>query len=238
MTLTTLSLVLVLSATPAEGTPAGDTARSRQMDGHTFLLPILQQSALITTHVGIREGLAHYEVPDLPVGSLGQRDISLAGLQQTLDLGLRINDWLGLAGYAQGVAVIGTSEPSLLLRGAEYELTGQAGLSVRLLREGAGTQVTARANAGFDKGREILVLPLLSGIVNNPPPTLAEVLEGELGQFILVPTSETTVNGGVFLAQAFGPLFSLQASGATLPLEDVRAVPTFRPWAGSPRGSC
>ena len=72
MTLTTLSLVLVLSAAPAEGAPtaertntseapACDEARSRMLGGHTFLFPILQSSALITTHVGIREGLARYD---------------------------------------------------------------------------------------------------------------------------------------------------------------------------------
>jgi hypothetical protein len=214
MTLTTLSLLLVLSSTPAEGTPAGDTARSRQMGGHTFLLPILQQSALITTHVGIREGLARYDVPDLPVGVLGRRDISLVGLQQTLDLGLRINDWLGLTGFAQGDAVSGLNRRTLLYRTVEYDLGGQAGLAVRLLREGQGTQVTARVHFGYDEGNEVTVLPLLSGIVNNPLLTLEDVVEGNLGELILVPTSEKTVSGGVFLAQALGPLFSLQASGA------------------------
>jgi hypothetical protein len=213
MTLTTLSLLLVLSATPAEEAPACDTARSRQLGGHTFLLPILQQSALITTHVGIREGLARYDVPDLPVGLLGQRDISLVGLKQNLDLGLRLNDWLGLSGFAQADAVSGLNRRTLLYRTAEYNLGGQAGLAVRLLREGSGTQVTARAHVGYDKGDEVTVLPLLSGIVNNPLLTLEDVVEGDLGQLILVPTSEKNVNGGVFLAQALSPLFSLQASG-------------------------
>jgi hypothetical protein len=213
MTLTTLSLVLVLSASPSEGSPACDTAHSRQMDGHTFLLPILQQSALITTHVGIREGLAHYDVPDLPVGSLGPRDISLVGLQQILDLGFRINDWVGLSGFARGAAVAGNNRRSLLYRTVEYELEGQLGVAVRLLREGPGTQVTARAHVGFDRGKEITVFPLLSGIVNNPLLTLRDVLDGDLGEFMLVPTSEKDVSAGVFWAQALGPLFSLQASG-------------------------
>lgn len=213
MTLTTLSLILVLGATPAEGTCACDMARTRQLDGHSFLFPLLQQSALITTHVGIREGLASYDIPNLPVGLLGRRDLSLVGLQQFLDVGVRINDWVGLTGFARGAVLAGNNRRSLVYRTLEYELEGRAGVAVRLLREGSGTQVTARANAGYNKGREVTVLPLLNSIVTSPSLTLGDVIEGNLSEFILVPTSETNVNGGVFWAQALGALFSLQASG-------------------------
>lgn len=225
MTATTLGLILLLGATPVESTLSGsDTSaqasdcychgnKSRELRGHVFLFPILQSSAFVTTHLGLREGIARYDVPDLPIGRLGTTDVLLTGLQQTLDLSLALTDWLGVDGFAQGTVVTGSNTRSLLANGAFANLGGRVGGIVRLLRnEGSGTQLSARAYVGYDKGSEITVLPLVSGILNNPLLTIEDVVQGNLGQFLRVPTSETSVGGGVFLAQAFSRTFSLQAS--------------------------
>ncbi|MFP2924350.1 hypothetical protein ACLESO_03860 [Pyxidicoccus sp. 3LG] len=222
-----LGLSLVLGAAPAQSAPspesegasasvdckACETADTRKLGGHIFQFPILQQTAFVTTHVGIREGVARYDVPDLPLGRLGSRDILLTGVQQTADLGLSITPWLGLTGFARGTIITGTNTASLLADGASVELLGQAGAVVRIWRnEASGTQVSARALYGFSDGKEITILPLVTGILNNPLLTLEEVVNGNTGQLLVVPFSEHSLLGGGYLAQSLGRTFSLQAS--------------------------
>ncbi|MCP3137531.1 hypothetical protein [Pyxidicoccus xibeiensis] len=224
MTPTTVTLLLLLGGAPAgnESSAEGNTATkatachdddARQLGGHTFQFPILQQSAFVTTHVGLREGVARYDVPDLPVGRLGTTDVLLTGVQQSVDLGLAFTDWLGVAGFARGTVITGANARSLLVDGATVELVGQAGAIVRVWRnEGSGTQLSLRGNFGYQDGSEVTVLPLVRGILNNPLLTVEDVVQGGIGEFILVPRTETSVNGGAFLAQALGRTFSLQAS--------------------------
>ncbi|MFL5346398.1 MAG: hypothetical protein ACJ8AT_16545 [Hyalangium sp.] len=190
-------------------------AHSRQLGGHTFLYPILQQSALITTQFGLHEGVAFFDVPDLPVITLGLRDVSLKGFQQTLELELGLTDWLGLEGFARGTLVMGATPTELLLGGAQRSLVGQAGGVARLLRsEKTGTQLSFRAHGSYQDGAEININPLLNGLVTSPVQTVGAVLDGNLRELIVVPTSEMSVRGGLYLAQAFSALFSLQASAA------------------------
>lgn len=198
-------------AVAEDKTCASDNAR--QLGGHTFLFPILQQSAFVTTNVGLREGIARYDVPDLPIGRLGTSDVLITGVQQTLDLGIAFTDWLGVAGFARGTVVTGADTHSLLVNGATVELVGQAGAVVRVWRNDASkTQVSVRGNFGYQQGKEVDIFPFLSSIVGAPGLTLQDVVGGRLGDLILVPTKETSVNGGAFLAQAFSRTFSLQAS--------------------------
>ena len=218
MTPITLGLLLLLGAAPAESAstaegPACHTDNARELGGHTFLFPILQQSAFVTTNAGRREGLARYDVPDLPGGRLGTRDVLLTRVPQTLDLGIAFTDWLGVAAFARATVVTGANTPSLLLRGASADLFGQAGAVVRVWRnEPSGTQLSLRANIGHEQGKEITVVQFINGIRNTPGLTFEDVVEGNLGELLRVPTRETSVNGGAFLAQAFNRTFSLQAS--------------------------
>lgn len=220
----TLGLLLMLNAAPADSAPAPehdpvvDSAdchggKSRQLRGHTFLFPILQKSSFVTTHVGIREGIARYDVPDLPIGRLGTSDVLLEGLQQTIDLGFGITDWLGLDGFAQGVVIVGGNGRSLVINGGETNLNGEVGPVIRLWHsDTSGTQISVRANFSYTKTHEITVFPFVSAIVNNPLLTIEDVVNGNLDELIRVPSKETAVNGGAYLAQAFSRTFSLQAS--------------------------
>ncbi|MCY1023645.1 hypothetical protein [Pyxidicoccus sp. MSG2] len=216
---TTVGLLLLLSAALPENASAAEApechtaADSRKLGGHTFQFPILQQSAFVTTNVGLREGLARYDVPDLPIGSVGATDVLLTGVQQTLDLSFSITDWLGVAGFARGTIITGANARSLLVDGASVELIGQAGAIVRVWRnERSGTQVSVRGNFGYQNGKEVTVLPLVTSVLNSPGLTLEELILGNLGRFLLVPATETSVNGGAYLAQSFSRTFSLQAS--------------------------
>lgn len=225
MTPTTLGLLLLLNTAPADSAPSAERTAaaeapdchpggaSRQLRGHTFQFPILQSAAFVTTHVGIRQGFARQDVPDLPIGRLGTRDVLLTGIQETIDLGLGITPWLGLEGFGRATIVTGANANSLVLDGASVDVLGQAGAIVRLWRnENSGTQISLRGNFGYDRGHELTILPLVNGILNNPLLTLDDVVGGNLSQLIRVPSSETSLNGGAYLAQAFSRTFSLQAS--------------------------
>lgn len=217
-----LGVVLSLFASPAlaeskEGEACSEpcSARSRQLKGHTFLFPILQQSAFVTSHVGIREGLARYDVPDVPVNDLEPLDVHLTGIQQTLDLSLGITDWLGVTGYGRATIITGTNADGLLASGATVDLIGQLGAVARILRnDTSGTQLSFRAHYGYNRGREITLLPLVNAIVNTPQITVGGIIDGDLGQFLFVPRKESSAQGGLYVAQSFGRVFSIQASGA------------------------
>ncbi|NVJ23226.1 MULTISPECIES: hypothetical protein [Myxococcus] len=221
-TILSLGVLLSLLASPAlaeskEGEactqPCG--ARSRQLKGHTFLFPILQQSAFVTTNVGIREGLARYDVPNVPVNDLEPLDVLLTGVQQTLDLSLGITDWLGFTGYARAEIITGTNADGLLASGATADLLGQLGGVVRIFRsDTSGTQLSFRAHYGYNRGREITLLPLVNAIVGTPQVTVGNIIDGDLGQFLFVPRKESSAHGGLYVAQSFGKMFSIQASGA------------------------
>src|SRR5262245_33027545 len=139
-----------------------EPAQTRRVGGHPFLFPILMHTALVTTHVGIREGFAVREVPDLPVGRLGTRDITLNGFQQSLDLGFRILPWLGVYGFARGVIITGVTADSLLVDGASFDFVISGGGVLRLLRDDStGTQLALRLRVGYSQGRDIPIQPFV-----------------------------------------------------------------------------
>jgi hypothetical protein len=208
-----LAVAPVLTAGADESTEECRPLRERMLKGHLFQFPILTQNALITTHVGVRTGLARYDVPDVPIGAERRRDVLFLGLQETLDVGLRFTDWLAFTGFARGTSVLGATPPSLVAQGASLDVSGQAGLVGRLLRsEDSGTQLSLRALYGYDKGKQLNLLNFVRSITQNPVLTVEDVINGGTAQYLLDPTSEKTATGGLFLAQALGANFGLQAS--------------------------
>jgi hypothetical protein len=208
-----LLLLLLLPAGARGQVGGGDNPGDRILKGHTLLFPVLQPSALVSTHVGIREGIAELRADQLPLGELGPRDIQLTGLQQTIDLSIRFTPWLALFLAGEGQVIIGTNGITLLRRGAAFDTSGDAGLNLRLLRnENSGTQLSVRGFVGASKGRNLTLLPLLQSAVNAPGLTLQELLAGNLSELLLVDTKEQSFGAGIYLAQVFTPAFSLQLS--------------------------
>ena len=134
-------------------TDQDETAKTRRVKGHVFLFPILQQNAFVTTHVGIREGFAMRKVPDLPVGRLGTRNVTLTGFQQSLDLRFRILEWIGVYGFARGVIITGVDADSLLVDGASFDFVMSGGGVLRLLKDDdTGTQLALRGAGRLQPG--------------------------------------------------------------------------------------
>src|SRR5690242_4285719 len=152
------SLLLALTAATGE-------VPDRTLHGHVFLFPTLQSSALVTTHFAMREGVARLEVPDFPLGRLGNRDLVSTGLRQSLEFGLGVTNWLGVWVRADGTITTGTRPITLLEDGADFLWTGEVGGAVRLFRfESTGTQLTARIAAARGKGNELSLVSLLENI--------------------------------------------------------------------------
>ncbi|PTL82576.1 hypothetical protein [Vitiosangium sp. GDMCC 1.1324] len=223
MNLTAIALLLALNVAPAESAAAREPpacecgqGRSHQLGGHNFLFPMLQQSAFVSSYVGLRSGAAVYDVPDLPIGRLGTVDVSLTGYQQTLDLGVRLTRWLGLWGQARGTLYAGLTVGSFLSDGANFQAGGDGGLVVRLLHlDSSGTQLSLRGGGGYQQGRELSLFTLVTSILDTPGATLEDILRGRLGELVTVPTSEYSANGGLFLAQALGgSVMGFQASAS------------------------
>ncbi|MCP3099869.1 hypothetical protein LZ198_13420 [Myxococcus sp. K15C18031901] len=223
MSLMSLGLLALLGTSSAHASSAQEPCSAeslecpndahRELKDHVFLFPILQSSAFVTSHVGVREGLARYDVPDLPVGDLGTVDVLLTGFQQTLDLGVGITPWLGVEGFARATFVAGANVRSLVSNGASASLLGEVGPVVRVWRnDHSGTQLTVRANFGYQKGNEVTVLPLVRNILDTPGLTLDDVVNGNTGKLLRIRSKEVVLNGGLYLAQSFGSVFSLQAS--------------------------
>ena len=217
MTRTLLAgLVSLLSLAPVGALAqvgGGDNPGGRILGEHTFLFPVLQNSAFVSTHVGIREGIAQYKAGQVPLGDFGPRDVELSGLQQELDLSFRFTPWLAFYVTGEGQAIVGTNGITLVRRGAVFETSADFGLAFRLMRlEQSGTQLTLRTFGGVATGRAVTVLPLLQSVRNQPGATLGAILEDDLADFLLVPTEETTFGAGLFLAQAFSRAFGLQFS--------------------------
>jgi hypothetical protein len=174
---------------------------------------MLQDSAFVTTHVGIREGFALYDIPDFPVLALGDRDIQLSGIQQSLDLGLKLTDWLGLFAMGRAIIVAGVDRPSLIVDGATLEFGASGGALVRVFRsDSSGTQVSLRAQFAYANRHEVTLQPFVQAVVNATSATLASIVENSLGNLILVPVDETSVRGGVTAAQYLNRYLSAQGS--------------------------
>jgi hypothetical protein len=219
------------AAAPAAA-PAAPDWDDRTMNGHAFIFPILQEGAFNTTHFGIRQGFAFAEYPSVPLGKLGSPSLSLSGLVEDFDLGVRILPWLGVYGNAEGQVALGASIDSLLLAGGQFGFSGQGGLVGRILRiESTGTQLSVRAFGGAGTGRNANIVGLVDALLGGSGKTgFSDVLNGNAGKFLLTPTGSNTFGGSFHAAQAFGKYVGAQAA---LEVDSARqSVSPFVPSAG------
>jgi hypothetical protein len=95
-------------------------------------------------------------VPDLPVGRFGTRNITLSGIQQSLDLGLRLTDWLGVFGFGRAWSPRSETSVSGGAHAAQYinrYLSAQASVSLERgweTREPFRTDLDRRASDDAD----------------------------------------------------------------------------------------
>lgn len=151
------------------------------MGAHAFPRGSFVPSAVVTSHVGMRAGVAYHRVPgyaQLPSlvssSSPQQVDLRTINVAETLDFGLRVHDHVAIFGEAYGRARIGANTATLLGDGADYTYGGDLGLLIKLFRV-RGFQLSLSGQLGAYTGQSAGIAALfqdLNAIARN---TVAKV---------------------------------------------------------------
>jgi hypothetical protein len=201
---------------PPPPTPPGSMSQpegtnpNRTLGGHQFIFPQFVDPAFVATYFGLRIRLTSFSAPGLPT-PLGLVDLDGVGLSESLDFGIKLFDFLGIYGAAGARSLISTNLRSLVYQGATYDLVGNIGAVVRLLRsESTGTQLSARAHFLQSSGQVSSLGPIFSA--ETVRVGLRDVLQGNLGESLRTPFHGISYGGMLTAAQAISPLFGLQAT--------------------------
>ncbi|MCI0570425.1 MAG: hypothetical protein L0Y66_06715 [Myxococcaceae bacterium] len=196
-----------------EEPPQTPEVAGRTLGGHVFLFPLLQDTALVVTHVGIRLGAGMFAADAVPLGNLGRFDFRLAGLEQRFDAGLALTPWLALSVTGSGNLILGTNLDTLVARTGAAEGRVRGGLLVRLWRSDVqGTQVSLRVEGGVGASQRLTLFRLLDALEEAPAATVGSIFRGNLSRLLIVPASEQQVGGRVYLVHAYSRGVGLQAS--------------------------
>lgn len=178
-----------------------------ELGGHDFLIPSSFPTSFVDTYFGIRLGAEFYEAPNLPTPSGTFSPATLASAT-AIDFGIKLTRWLGIFGNLRLTEILGSNTSGLVYSGAAFEISGEAGVILRLLRlEATGTQISVLGSGGYAGGLSISIFPLLT---QPTAPTVRAVLQGDLTEVVRTPLREWDAQGNVAIAQALGPFFSLQ----------------------------
>ena len=202
---TSLLLLTVLTAAPALAQTATQTEDQTpyELKGLRFIHPILmRESPFIATELGLDEGVFGFNVKHLELGRVGRRDVGYFAYQQTLDFGVRFAPWIGASLSVQGAMFAGLNSTSLLLRTGTFNVNEELDVGVRVLHnERWGTQLTLRAFGGLQNGKDFSILQLLQAVIQEPGATLDSIVDSKLREQLVIPTHESSLGGGAFLAQ-------------------------------------
>jgi hypothetical protein len=148
--------------------------------------------------------------PNFPTATT-RADVNTVTLAESLDLGVKITDWLGIYFSAGVRSLIGTNLRALTYAGATYDVGGAGGLILRVYHnEESGTQLSLRAGGSVTRGQVSTLFPLF----DQPIASLVDLLQGDLGESIRTPFTTSRFDGSVAFAQAFSHFFGLQASAS------------------------
>jgi hypothetical protein len=191
--------------------PSAKWGSSRILGGHQYIFPTFVESAFVSTYLGARVALASTQITNIPFGRLGTIDLESLRFAEGLDLGFWLFDGVGIFGSFAGIATTSTNSRSLIVRTGAYEVSGQGGAIVKLLRR-EKTQLSLRGRVSASRGANFTLLPLLNSLTETPAATVEDVITEGLDEFLIVPFSRLNWGGALALAQTINPAFSLQAS--------------------------
>ncbi|HEY6879866.1 MAG TPA: hypothetical protein VI299_17680 [Polyangiales bacterium] len=207
------SLAMVARAEP-QGRAAWFLAQeSRTLAQHTYIPPLLQQSAFVTSHFGVRQGFSSLVVPNVAT-DLGRQDLRANGFTQSFDLGLKLFEFIGLYATAFGTVNSGTNAASAFDLGANLEAGFRAGGVLRLLRlPQVGTQLSLRVSGGLGSVNEINVDQFLEAAQQDTAQLPAIRRDSALA-LLVTPARAVLFGTSVHWAQTIVPALALQTSVA------------------------
>jgi hypothetical protein len=195
---------------PVPTEPESARAGNRQLGHHTFPVLAFVPSSFVTTHFTLRQGVLRLSVSDFPLNIDDQLDVSMIGLNETLELGFQTFDSLELFGVVGGQVLTGVEFESILTLGTSFSYHGGGGAAFRFLRT-KGTQLTVRGRLVFDSGGSLDLIRLIDEL-NMDDRTLEELFEDEVGQVVLEDTSRREFLGHLLFAQSLGRNVGIQAA--------------------------
>lgn len=228
--------VAVILALPAEARAQGDVPNvlpppdhgARTLRGHTFLEPATQETPFITSHIGVRQGVAYYFVPDFPLSADRKTDLRLFALTERLEAQVRILPWLALRVAGDAYLATGLDQASLFYGNSAFLAGGQAGLAVRLYRSrDSGTQLTLRGFGGGAAGNELILPGFVQAVAvrgeqearnalvsMDAARTRARIYDAvnDLANAAVSDTSQFTAGGSAHFAQTITRVVGLQTS--------------------------
>lgn len=191
---------------------------SRVLARHRYVPPLLAESAFITSHVGTRLGFTRLAVPGV-VSNGASRDLRALGLTQTVDVGVKLYDLVGLYGSAQGSVKSGIDASSAFELGANLDAGFVLGGVVRLLRlPQLGSELSVRIAGGLSVHNAFNVKPFIDGALGGRPNL----------SLLVTPASSRQLIGSFHFAQTIVESLGLQTA---VTLRGSKA--TLRPFEGT-----
>lgn len=198
---------------------------ARILRGHLFPRTAYDASAFVTTQLGFRQGVLYQTNGQLTVLGL-RKSLATAAVVESLDLDVRVLDWLALSAVGDLTAVVAASEVAAYGLPSQFGGSGRFGPLVRLLRiEPTGTQLAFRPSYQVTAGAAVDVSHLFPVLRDRAieeaaaPPTSpgqalqrAQELENDLLRSAVAPIRRTSYGGSVHLAQTLVPALGLQLS--------------------------
>lgn len=220
------------AATPAE-VSENTWGQQRVLGGHSFQLGAFLPSALVSSYAGVRAGFEYHQVPGftqlptlLPTGPQAV-DLQTVNVAETIDLAVRVVDFLSMVADGYGRARVGANINTLLGTGADYTYGGNLGALLKLFRI-ASFQLSIRAQVGYYTGQSAGVLALFQDLTAIAEGTLRQVqnnpldLDNAIRQLnnafisatadLLTPFSGVTYGASLNVALALGRFVGLQAA--------------------------
>ena len=199
---------------------------ARTLRGHTYIEPATQDTAFLTSYVGVRQGLAYIEVPSFPVLADTRKDLHVFELNERIDFAIRILPWLGVFMEGDGSIATGLDTDSIVFGNSAYSVGARGGPVVRLYRSReTGSQVTLRGYIGGAYGNALTVPSFLEGVLvraNEEAQTVPTTAQQagqratqaveQLSNALLSETTSSRWGVSAHYAQTIVPMVGLQTS--------------------------
>jgi hypothetical protein len=245
-----VQIVQVTSA--PEPNPEDLIVSHRELGGHHFPLPVFVPPALTFSYFGVRAGLEYTRVPGFSRdvsffgSSFSEATLETVNAAETVDIALRLHEYIALLGRAYGLARVGANEQTLLGTGADYTYGGDVGVLLKIFRV-AGFQLALRGEVGYFAGQQAGIIELfqdIGAIVNTNISALAQIrnineidVPGRLAAIenavraatsaILTPFRGVEYGGALNIAQSIGSMMGLQLSFGVYGQSETYDVPVF-----------
>lgn len=187
----------------------------RVFRGHRFLILSSQRSALVMSSFNFEQSVFGLDIPNFATGRDGTiHDVATEGLGELLGFSLKVSKLMSLDAAAVMRIQHGPDAPSLLFRGAAYQIGGVLGATFQVFRdEEMGLQVSTRPWFSYTSSRNYSVLAFVEGASQlGAEATPDEVLKTDSNDFFLEVTSEMSGGASLLVAYTWDEAVGLQTS--------------------------